>query len=98
MNTTTITHCFQTTVTTTAHPKQQLKGPVISRYATYWQCVTFAAMTFVAFVTPIQVECHQCVKNGRLKPGLGCGKNHVFLENLLYDSCFICCFGCLVKD
>lgn len=33
----------------------QDKPPAI-RYATYWQFVTFAAMIFVAFVTPVQVQ------------------------------------------
>ncbi|CAL1136518.1 unnamed protein product [Cladocopium goreaui] len=30
-------------------------NPESSKYATYWQFLTFAAMVFVAFVTPIQV-------------------------------------------
>ncbi|CAK8993198.1 unnamed protein product [Durusdinium trenchii] len=30
-------------------------NPESSKYATYWQFVTFAAMIFVAFVTPVQV-------------------------------------------
>ena len=36
----------------------------LRRYATYWQFVTFAAMTFVAFVTPIQANRRDFVRNG----------------------------------
>eukprot|EP00913_Durusdinium_trenchii_P007753 g7282.t1 len=33
----------------------QVINPESTKYATYWQFVTFAAMIFVAFVTPVQV-------------------------------------------
>ena len=45
----------RTSAARSPHLAAQVINPESSRHATYWQFVTFAAMIFVAFVTPIQV-------------------------------------------
>ena len=55
----------------------------LRRYATYWQFVTFAAMTFVAFVTPIQAN-DGCIFFAGLEGG--CALESYYAYDILWVS------------